>query len=1108
MRTGLLAVCLAMSATAHAEGTSTLGATQKLRSGVELYVDIVDSSVERITWTGVGNVAVTGPLGAVYGNYSSGQTIVPASGNGAYKLVPQSNQSESVPWEITVDNQTTAGGRLWSYTWQFNNGSFAPSHSTFASYYAVVPAGGSGETTVIELELEGLSGYWFDVAANRIGVTGEEGGKSVPMSGNSVWPEFPIYLAPPTNATYSRVNPMAEGFWLNGGGSTSVLDGSMIECNQFDPGVSGLAFYFETDVDGTFNVQCDLDQDGQYERTDSIDLLLIGTSEPGWNTVPWSGNDNDGNPVAEGTYNCRLQVNVGEFHYVGTDIESSYEGMRLFEVGSGGTRSPLTMYWDDSLVQYKAQNMPNGAVGLESSGNSGVSPGSYFAATVPNVNARSWGNFNSGGKGNESYLDTYTFAGSTVGVVITMEAVDGTVDTDGDGISDYEEACWYGTDPNESDSDGNGTPDGSQYGAGASSGGGGGLESNGRLQQALARRDLQRSFRAPVLAMRPPPSDLDGLVPWEGPRGSTPYEVSPYDLTQYTNAETVRAWDFVDPDGETVGAVMVFETTGEIYEHTKAICDRSGGSEVLGVTERSLGKGAYVTASYANAADNTHEHGTTVMLYDQGTVEREGETVDLGYLATSRWLMAEYPRPQADQKVLELQVWTASPRDQAGLLDAVLEAIGETRPIAWQDATRAPEAWFRAASTMGGALELDVANPLDLDYRLLATFTDERGVHSKHPGAAGHRRPRPAPALPGRHGRPARRRPGARQGLALGRHLGADARRSIRRRDRRTRLLEHRLHRRARRRGRDPAPLRGAAAVRLRHARRRGRQLRRCGPPPRRRRGRRPRLGRRRLLPAERPRRVLLRRVPRGSGLRTGRSCARGRLGLRRPRRPDLVRRRRPARGHPPGRRHLGGSRSLRADGRWPVLHRRAHLVARGRAGGGGPARMPVRAGLDGRLRAAGAARAATTSGLSRRSSWRGPRSTGGPPRASTRRSLHRSSHGLTSPPRRVVDSPPAPSASVMDPFGCCRASMATMASSAACAGTDPKARNPVILRSAGRLAPVPTDPSARAASALSFGCPRMSRNWSNTRSVSALGHDPSRSIQDINAWPRTKSIS
>ena len=75
-----------------------------------------------------------------------------------------------------------------------------------------------------------------------------------------------------------------------------------------------------------------------------------------------------------------------------------------------------------------------------------LDPGSYTASVSANSNGRSWGGFTSSSKGNNNYLDTYTFTASDQSSAFSIEVVDPELDTDGDGLPDLDEECDYGTD--------------------------------------------------------------------------------------------------------------------------------------------------------------------------------------------------------------------------------------------------------------------------------------------------------------------------------------------------------------------------------------------------------------------------------------------------------------------------------------------------------------------------------------------------------------------------------------------------------------------------------------------------------------------------------------
>ncbi len=440
---------------AHAEGSAELGTSQALTADTIALVDIVDPANECVTWVGSGTVEVFDPAGGSVAILNTGESVDLVSGPGAYELRFSSDQGGS-GWDVEVSDAACAGGgapilgRLHSVDWGFDAGSFGAGASTSASFYALVPGGAPTVDAVVELKLDGLAGFVFRINSNSTGVDGVNAGRSVPNAGNSVSAEFPMYLNPPSVAGYGALSPTVSDFGFSGGPAN---------CQKIVPGETIGTFTFTTDVIGTFNLICDLDGDTTFDRTDPSDLLIVGVTSVGENQVPWDGTDNAGVPIAEGSYSCLVNINVGEFHFVGVDMETSYEGMRLFEVSELGVRTSLHMYWNDTLLASDGENMPNGQLSLDASGAFGMDPGPYADPAVANVNARAWGNFDGDGKGNNNLLDTYAAVSTAVSASFAIDAVSNTGDDDGDGIANFDEECELGTDPGVTDSDGDGISD-------------------------------------------------------------------------------------------------------------------------------------------------------------------------------------------------------------------------------------------------------------------------------------------------------------------------------------------------------------------------------------------------------------------------------------------------------------------------------------------------------------------------------------------------------------------------------------------------------------------------------------------------------------------------
>ncbi|MFT4622200.1 MAG: MYXO-CTERM domain-containing protein [Myxococcota bacterium] len=470
---------------AHAEGTADTGPTQALNSRTLLRVDVLDPS-ETIFWTGVMTdwegidtpvqVEVTGPSGAVLGTYNSGDPIPSLEGAGTYELDPLGldlwgdpadplDPVDSGPpdgeldpittWDVTVDGAAPDRGRLWSLRWKLDSGRFSAPYAMTGSFFGLVDAGDVGRDAVIEMAVSGLTGNSYDVVANGRGATSgavTANGRSVPLAGWDVEAQHALYLNPPEIASFDAISPVID----------AVAFSYDAACGSVASGVVGGLLEFESNVAGTWHLLCDANGDDFYDVSSDDDVHVVGDAMIGPNAISWDGTANDGSPVPAGAYECRVRLTVGEYHFVATDIETAYQGLRMFRVDEDLNRSALPMYWNDIVVQDEAVPMLDGELGLQSSGPLGLDSGDYDLPALANVNSRAWGNFTRFGKGDGNLLDTFTWLLSVDSVVLDIDVSDGVVDRDRDGLLDAEETCVYNTDPALEDTDGDSLTDGDE----------------------------------------------------------------------------------------------------------------------------------------------------------------------------------------------------------------------------------------------------------------------------------------------------------------------------------------------------------------------------------------------------------------------------------------------------------------------------------------------------------------------------------------------------------------------------------------------------------------------------------------------------------------------
>jgi hypothetical protein len=458
---------------AQAEEKADLGPNQTLRPDTVVFADIRDPATERIRYVGqilnpltsaLVDVSVTlrSPISAALGVFPSGTDLVPTAGIGAYEIDFSEVDLDGdllaeglAEWEITVvdGSGNPIPGRVWSRRWRIDAAGFSASFATDGSFYAVVPGGAAGNQGVVELKASGLAGFKYNLIANSNGVTGGNGRSKYNTTEFVAQSEFALYLAPPDTAVVDYVVNDAE---LTN--ATVTAEGT---CGELAPGVSGAegTVSYESNVSGVVHLVCDLDGNNVFDLTSDDDYHLLVLARPGLNEFVWDGLDNVGALVPPGDYDCQLLLTVGEFHFVANDIETSYPGFGLFQVDVGGARTGLPMYWNDTEVQPFDVAMPDTQFGLETSGPLGIDSGVYGSVVVANGNARSWGNFSSTSKGNDSLLDTYTWLSEDVAGPFPITVVDSTADADGDGLVDAEENCVTGTDPSLADTDDDGLTD-------------------------------------------------------------------------------------------------------------------------------------------------------------------------------------------------------------------------------------------------------------------------------------------------------------------------------------------------------------------------------------------------------------------------------------------------------------------------------------------------------------------------------------------------------------------------------------------------------------------------------------------------------------------------
>jgi len=130
--------------------------------------------------------------------------------------------------------------------------------------------------------------------------------------------------------------------------------------------------------------------------------------------------------------------------------------------------------------------------------------------------------------------------------------------------------------------------------------------------------------------------------------GFTTYVTTPSDIPSFTNAVEVRSVDFIQ--NNTCKAVaFATKTLGAMYEHTKPICDRLKGAELLNIDNFTLNKLNFVRYTLKQETGNIEY----AMSFSVG--KKIGRNT---FSFQSNWLNKDYI---AEDTLINYQVWGAAP---------------------------------------------------------------------------------------------------------------------------------------------------------------------------------------------------------------------------------------------------------------------------------------------------------------------------------------------------------------------------------------------------------------------------------------------------------------
>ncbi|MDX6183056.1 DUF4114 domain-containing protein [Flavobacterium sp. Fl-77] len=245
-----------------------------------------------------------------------------------------------------------------------------------------------------------------------------------------------------------------------------------------------------------------------------------------------------------------------------------------------------------------------------------------------------------------------------------------------------------------------------------SSGNNGGLESNGDLATLIAKRNFIRtktnSFDDKKITQKKfvkslnndkissSSFDFSTIIPNTGMFGTETTSVSsPSDLVGITNAKQVYSVDYYQGENR-LAAVLATATTGSIYSHSKAICDRLNNSSLEDIRTIDL-NGYEIIMAKLKRANGLIEYALNFSIQDLGTEKK----------LHSYWNIDQYPAGD----YLNFQVWGSSMGQICSITNVMLAKFKEQGTLISPVVTnRIPSVFVKKGSYKNGKLALTLIN--------------------------------------------------------------------------------------------------------------------------------------------------------------------------------------------------------------------------------------------------------------------------------------------------------------------------------------------------------------------------------------------------------------
>ncbi|KAA3631199.1 MAG: hypothetical protein DWQ02_16705 [Bacteroidetes bacterium] len=276
------------------------------------------------------------------------------------------------------------------------------------------------------------------------------------------------------------------------------------------------------------------------------------------------------------------------------------------------------------------------------------------------------------------------------------------------------------------------------------SGNDGGLESNNRLSQKIAKRQFFRTknntsndeIRSAENIFTEVqnrgqdwrgPEDLDIIIeefiPDQAIPGTETYISSPNDLVNITNATEVFSVDIFETE-KRVASIFATRSENGVYEHTKFICDRLNGAEIEQIWEYPFDGQNNLILTKFKRNNGITEYASNFSFFKLGTERFQLE---------SHWNLSDYTDGHTYGN---FQIWANNMENLQKLVQEVLLIIQSKGQIEVVNFSGAPELFVEKAAYQKGVVTLDIinktgANQINIHGALNTTETSDSENYTK-----------------------------------------------------------------------------------------------------------------------------------------------------------------------------------------------------------------------------------------------------------------------------------------------------------------------------------------------------------------------------------------